>query len=94
MRCITLLSQSRNETRRGSDGSIPSLMFNTEIKKTLLFANSVAEPEPHHFCGAGAVTECGSDSPGAKLNLKHRLIIKNVTNSNSFLLFFFTLTTI
>jgi hypothetical protein len=87
------MSQSRHVTRRGSDGSNPTLMFNQEIKK-LLFEISVAEPEPYHFGGAGAVTGCGSGGPGSKLNLKHRLIIKNVTNSNSFLLFLFTFTTI
>jgi hypothetical protein len=49
----------------------------------------VAEPEPHHFDGAGAVTPCGSgsssDSSGSKLNVNHRWIIKNVINCNSFL---------
>jgi hypothetical protein len=89
-----LLSQSRNVMRRGSDGSNPFLMFNPEIKKNTLFEISVAEPELHNFGGAGAVTGCGSGGPGSKLNLKNRLIIKNVTNSNSFLLFLFTFTTI
>jgi hypothetical protein len=53
---------------------------------------NVAEPEPHQFGGAGsgAATRCGSDSDGSKLYVKHGWIIKNVINSNSFLLFLFT----
>jgi hypothetical protein len=60
----------------------------------------VAEPEPHQFGGTRAVTQCGS---GSKLDVIHRWIIKNATNStgnsfftnsNSFLLFVFTFTTI
>jgi hypothetical protein len=31
-------------------------------------AASVAEPEPHHFVGAGAVTRCGS---GSDNGIKH-----------------------
>jgi hypothetical protein len=35
--------------------------------------SSVAEPEPHHFGGAGATTRCGSGSDGfgSKPDVKH-----------------------
>jgi hypothetical protein len=93
-RCITFLSQSRNVTQRGSDGSNPTLIVQPrDFNKTLLFEISVVEPELHHFGGDGAVTGCGYGGPGSKLNLKNRLIIKNVTNRNSFFLFLFTFTT-
>jgi hypothetical protein len=62
---------------------------------------SVAEPElkPHHFFGAGArvVTRYSSGSgPGSGSNLivLHKLLIKNVTKCNSFLLFPFIFVTI
>jgi hypothetical protein len=56
----------------------------------------VAEPEPHHFDGAGAVTRCGSGpgSNGSKLNVLHKRIIKNDTTFNSFVLFLFIFVTI
>jgi hypothetical protein len=36
------------------------------------FSASVAEPEPHHFSGAGAATRCGSDGSGSKPDAKNR----------------------
>jgi hypothetical protein len=48
--------------------------------------------EQHHFNGAGAVMRCGSGY-SSKLVVQHtvgRLIKKNVTNCNNFLLFPFT----
>jgi hypothetical protein len=34
--------------------------------------SGVAKPEPHHVRGSGAVTRCGSDVSGSKLNVHHR----------------------
>jgi hypothetical protein len=62
-------------------------------------STNVAEPEPqiaaHHFCGAGTATRCGSgsgsDGTSSKPAVQHGLIIKNVTNCISFLLFLLNL---
>jgi hypothetical protein len=51
-----------------------------EVCVRYLFILNVAEPKPHHFGGAGAVTRCGS---GFNLNDELRWI-KYVTNCHSF----------
>jgi hypothetical protein len=40
---------------------------------------SVAEPEPHHLVGAGAVTQCGSGGSGYENGIKHGWESKNDT---------------
>jgi hypothetical protein len=42
----------------------------------LVAFSSVAEPEPHHLVGAGAVTRCGS---GSNNGAKHGYQLKNDT---------------
>jgi hypothetical protein len=46
-----------------------------------MYETKVAEPEPRHFggTGAGAATQCGSES---KISAQRKWIIKNVTNYN------------
>jgi hypothetical protein len=42
---------------------LDKLKYTLHIIKVM--APSVAEPEPHHLVGAGAVTRCGSGSDGS-----------------------------
>jgi hypothetical protein len=56
-----------------------AISLKTKIPSTTFFktCTCVAEPEPHHFGGAGAVKLCGYDSAGtgSKLHVQYRWII-------------------
>jgi hypothetical protein len=79
--CESLYAIFKNCTERKITKELP--IFSPVLR-------SRSRKEPYNFGGSGAVTRCGS---GSKLDVKHRWINKNVTNSNSFLLFLFIFTT-
>jgi hypothetical protein len=52
----------------------PSVITGIEnTPKNIVFSSCVAEPEPHHLAGGGAVTRCGSgsDGSGSDNGIKH-----------------------
>jgi hypothetical protein len=60
-----------------------------ESKQKSFLVSSVAEPEPHHFNGARAVTRCGSSS---KAEIHHT--VQYISQTVSFFLILFLFTTI